>query len=202
MLQERWYPNAKVSVRNKATNIEWNVVSSDAGIYFIQNPPAGQYTITCVAPGFKEKIVEHVETEVDKVSSVGITLAVGTTNEMVTVAAQSGALLTTTSATVCTLVSQKEVGTLPLNGRSWVSLNFLNPGTATFHSNSDSFVNVTGSVSLGNFVVNGLRGYNILIVSAIPIFPAVLVKRLPNSLTRAVSSRRPYTPMAMQVATS
>src|SRR5258708_33767768 len=152
-------PNVKVTAKNDATNLTWSAVTSASGAYFIQDLPVGRYSITAEAPGFQRSVVQNFVTEVDRVSSVNITLSVGEVTQSVDVKAE-GELLTTTSGTIGNLVTSKEIETLPLNGRSWISLNYLTPSAVKFRGSSSANSNITASVAPGNFVVNGLRGGN------------------------------------------
>src|SRR5439155_2877877 len=124
-----------------------------------RNLAPGSYTVTAEVIGFQKAVIEHVLTEVEKISSVDITLSVGQVEQTVSVEA-TPSLITTTSGTVGNLVTQKEIETLPLNGRSWVSLNFLTPGAVPFHGATSGAIAITASVAPSNFTVNGLRGGN------------------------------------------
>lgn len=150
-------PNARVTARNEATNLQWNVTTGDRGAYFLRNLPVGRYTVTVEAPGFQKAVIEHVFTEVEKETSADITLALGTPAQSVTVTA-APPLLTATSGVVGNLVTSKEIDELPLNGRSWVSLNYLTPGATKFRGASAAFSNITETVAPTSFSVNGLRG--------------------------------------------
>ena len=152
-------PNVKITATNDATNLTWTALTGASGSYSIPALPPGSYTLSAEAGGFQKSVVEHVITEVDRVSSVNITLTVGGINQSVNVKAE-GELLTTTSGTVGNLVTSKEIETLPLNGRSWISLNYLTPSAVKFRGTSAATSNITASVAPGNFVVNGLRGGN------------------------------------------
>ena len=110
------------------------------------------------ASGFQTTTATHVVTEVDQVSTVNITLKVGATTAQVSVAA-TAATLNTESATVGTLVTTKELTNLPLDGRSWISLNYLAPGAVNFHGTT-AHESIMGSVTPPNVVLNGLRGGN------------------------------------------
>jgi hypothetical protein len=151
--------DAKITVRNEATGVGASTVSSTAGTYNIRNLIPGSYTVTGEVSGFKKSITEHVVTEVDKSSTVDIVLAVGSVTESVSVAAAEAVQLDTESSTVGQLITTKEIETLPLNGRNWISLNFLTPGAVTFHGTTAQ-ESVTAAVYPQNVVLNGLRGGN------------------------------------------
>ena len=150
-------PDVKVTATNEATGLTWATYTSSSGAYSIPNIPAGMYTVTAEASGFQKSHAEHVSTEVDKISTLDIKLVLGAVTQSVQVEG-AAPLLNTTSGTIGNLVTTKEIETLPLNGRSWISLNYLTPGAVKFRGTSSAFSNITASVAPGNFVVNGLRG--------------------------------------------
>jgi hypothetical protein len=47
-------PNATVTVKNEATGTERKVTSNESGYYTVTNIPAGFYSLTVEAPGFKK----------------------------------------------------------------------------------------------------------------------------------------------------
>ena len=152
-------PGAQITAMNESTNVETSTISSAAGTYVFQNLIPGPYTVTVTASGFQKSVVEHVRTEVDMVSTVDIKLRVGALAQQVTVTAAPAVRLNTESGTVAQLVSTKEIENLPLNGRSWVSLNYLTPGAVGFHGTTAG-ESVMASVTPTNVVLNGLRGGN------------------------------------------
>jgi len=150
---------AKVTVTNEATNVEWNTVSSASGAYIVRNLPPGTYSVAVEAPGFQRSATLHVSADVEKVSTVDVSLKVGASTQEVNVTATPATALNTESGTVGTLITPKEITTLPLNGRSWISLNYLSPGAVNFHGTTAN-ESVMSSVTPPNVVLNGLRGGN------------------------------------------
>src|SRR3954465_3714847 len=47
-------PKAQVTVKNEATGVDRVVSTNESGLYTVTNIPAGLYTITAEAPGFKK----------------------------------------------------------------------------------------------------------------------------------------------------
>jgi Carboxypeptidase regulatory-like domain len=152
-------PAATVTVENEASGVKWSTISTAAGLYIIRGLPPGSYTVTVDAHGFKEAVIAHVVTEVEQVKSASVKLSLGSQTQKVQVTASPNQL-NTNSGTIGTLVNQKQIETLPLNGRSWISLNYLAPGVTPFIGLSMNFSNMTESVAPGNVVANGLRGGN------------------------------------------
>ena len=151
--------NANITVQNDATKVEWRTVSSGTGGYIVRGLPPGTYNVTVQSPGFQKSVVTNVVTEVEKVSTVDASLKVGAETQEITVNATGATLLNTESGTVGTLITPREITTLPLNGRSWISLNFLTPGAVNFHGTTAN-ESVVASVTPPNVVLNGLRGGN------------------------------------------
>ena len=152
-------PRAKITATNEATNVEASTTSSTAGTYEIRNLIPGSYNVTAELSGFKTSVTSHVPTEVDKVSTVNIQLTIGTVSESVNVNAAEAVQLDTESSTVGQLITAREIENLPLNGRNWISLNYLTPGAVVFHGTTAG-ESVTSSVYPQNVVFNGLRGGN------------------------------------------
>jgi hypothetical protein len=150
---------AKVSIKNDSTNIEAKTVTSTSGVYTVPGLPVGLYTVTVEAGKFQTVIVNHVRTDIGATVELDQKMVVGQVTQTVTVTGSSSEL-NTTSATVGTLITNAEIDTLPLNGRSWISINYLSPGASAFHGTSLAFSDITLPISPGNFVVNGLRGSN------------------------------------------
>ena len=151
--------DARVTVTNETTNVEVVTVSSSAGAYRVENLIPGPYTVAVEARGFRKSIVTHVLAEVDKISTVDVGLTVGAVSQTVSVTAGEAVQLQTESSTVGQLITTKEIENLPINGRNWVSLNYLAPGAVPFHGTTAGEA-VTSPVYPQNVVLNGLRGGN------------------------------------------
>ena len=52
-------PNAKVTLKNEATNLDRVTVTSESGLYVFTNVPAGFYSVFAEAKGFKKFEVTH-----------------------------------------------------------------------------------------------------------------------------------------------
>ncbi len=120
-------PNAKVSLRNEATNTERTVMSNESGSFAFTNVQAGFYTVTAEAKGFKKFEVTHNKLDPSSTLAVDASLQVGSATETVEVAASAQALQTE-SAVVQTLVTRDQIDALELNGRNPVGLASLVPG--------------------------------------------------------------------------
>jgi hypothetical protein len=114
-------PNVTITATNTGTSAERVTVTDAAGVYTIPALVPGFYTLKAVATGFK--VVEHpnVELQVQQVLRQDFALEVGQTTQTVEVTG-SAELLTTDSAAVGTIIEQKQIIDIPLNGRNYIYL--------------------------------------------------------------------------------
>lgn len=120
-------PGAKVVVRNLATGVERSVTSNDLGYYVVPALPAGPYSVTVGKEGFQSQTVPELVLEVDKNATINLALKVGSVSESVSVVADAVAV-DTRNATLNTVITQKQITELPLNGRNVLQLMQLTPG--------------------------------------------------------------------------
>ena len=121
-------PGTSVVVRNLSTGAERTVESSELGYYVVTALPAGPYSMTVSKTGFQTQTVPQLVLEVDQNATINISLKIGGGSETVDVTAEVAAIDTRT-ATLNTVISQKQVNDLPLNGRNVLQLMQLTPGT-------------------------------------------------------------------------
>jgi hypothetical protein len=121
-------PRARVVVRSLATGVETTVESNDLGYYVVPALPAGPYSLTFSKTGFQTQTVPQLVLEVDQNATINITMKVGAVAETVTVSAET-AEVDTRTATLNTVINQKQIAELPLNGRNVLQLMQLTPGT-------------------------------------------------------------------------
>ncbi|MGA2772945.1 MAG: carboxypeptidase regulatory-like domain-containing protein [Bryobacteraceae bacterium] len=120
-------PKAQVTVKNDNTGTERRTTTSDTGVYSVTNIPAGYYTVTAEATGFKKFESSHNKLDPSAALGVDVTLAVGAATETIEVTASAQALQTE-SAIREALVAREQIDMLELNGRNPVNLAALAPG--------------------------------------------------------------------------
>ncbi len=146
---------ARVNAVNSGTRAVFETVADEQGLYTIRAVPIGVYDVTAESAGFKKFEAKGVRVQVNEVARVDMPLAVGATSESVTV---SGEVITvdTTSSTLKTVVDQKRIAELPLNGRNPTQLMRLVAGVVI-----DTRADVTSGTTYPGTVpvsVNGGRG--------------------------------------------
>jgi hypothetical protein len=120
-------PNAKVTATNIDTNVAHTTVSGSDGSYIIPLLPPGEYLINVEASGFRKLIQKGLTLQINQQAQLDLTLQLGQVSESVEVSAQAP-LLESESSSLGTVVTEKLVNQLPLNGRNFIQLAVLSPG--------------------------------------------------------------------------
>ncbi|HEY3838644.1 MAG TPA: carboxypeptidase regulatory-like domain-containing protein, partial [Bryobacteraceae bacterium] len=121
-------PHARVTARNAQTGLSRTVETPDSGEYTLPALDSGDYSVSAAASGFKSVVQDGVSIQYQQTRRVDIVLPLGNISDQVSVSATS-AQLQTEDATPSTVIDQKKVGDLPLNGRNFIQLAQLVPGT-------------------------------------------------------------------------
>jgi hypothetical protein len=129
-------PDATVDLVNAATNARRTVKSNGQGYYNFPDLDPATYTLTVNKTGFKQVTERNLELHVADVTALNVQLQVGATTDNVEVEA-SPVLVETQTGTVANTVLGTQVRELPLNGRNFVQLTTLMPGTSV-DSNFDN----------------------------------------------------------------
>jgi hypothetical protein len=122
-------PNAEVVIKEERTGFTRTVNTGSDGIYSAQSLPVGLYTVTTSPQGFKTTVASGIELHVSENLVVNLTLEVGAVSETVTVTAEA-ITVETRSGNVSSLIGEKQVTELPLNGRNYAQLALIVPGVS------------------------------------------------------------------------
>lgn len=134
---------AKITVTSQGTGAVRDSVSDDAGHYLIPLLPVGIYTLHVEFPGFQASDTKDVRLQVDEQREIDFTLAPASV--AATVEVSSAAVeVETSNASLGQVITSQQVAQLPLNGRDFVQLATLTPGT-TAETNTNSFFNGAAS---------------------------------------------------------
>src|SRR5271165_1880572 len=140
-------PSARVVAQSAQTGARRAVSSNQYGEYSVPALLPGAYELTVEANGFKTIHQSGILLEVDQRARLDFTLTVGSTSETITVEG-SAPLLNQSDASVSTVIGNRFVENMPLNGRSFSSLIELAPGVVLTPANI---------YEQGRFSVNGQR---------------------------------------------
>src|SRR5579872_4573461 len=130
---------AKVTVTAQTTNISREAMTDTSGHYLVPLLGVADYTIRIEATGFKPAESKDVRLQIDEHRELDFKLVPASVSTSVEVSAAEVAVETTTPA-LGQVITSEEVAELPLNGRDFVQLATLTPGT-TQESNPGSFFN-------------------------------------------------------------
>jgi hypothetical protein len=120
-------PDVQVTVTNTGTGLTTKTKTASNGTYMVPQLPVGNYTVVFSRAGFRSLIRKGIVLTASSVTTVDATLTVGKVVQNVTVSANAEMVQTGTS-TLGSLISQRAVVELPLNGRNPASLVLLSPG--------------------------------------------------------------------------
>ncbi len=144
---------ATVKVRNTGTGLERTVTTSASGSYTISELPIGGYSVTVTQSGFQTSVTSDVSVNVATERRVDVQLKVGQVTQTVEVSGGDLPQIETTSNDLGGVLTSQAVEDLPINGRDYTKLIFLNPGVA---GSPDQITDSPGS--FGEFSMNGARG--------------------------------------------
>ncbi|MBI3694826.1 MAG: TonB-dependent receptor [Acidobacteria bacterium] len=122
----------------------------------------GGYTVEVTHPGFKKLTRQGVGLRVDEVLELRLTLEPGGVTESVTVTAEATQLEEKTHS-IGQAVDSRTILQLPLNGRNYLQLGNLTPGTTPNVRSRDKTFSAYGNRGLQNaFLLDGARNQNYL----------------------------------------
>jgi hypothetical protein len=110
-------PGVRVEVKNIGTNVMVATLTDSSGQYSVPFLKPGSYSVALAALGFKTFVRDGLSLSVGDTLEVDITLEVGAVTEQLTVTGEAP-LLETAKADRGTLVDERTVAEMPLNGRN------------------------------------------------------------------------------------
>src|SRR6476469_560888 len=158
---------AKITVKNTAMGIERTTQTNSTGAYEVPALPPGTYSVQVEMTGFETQLAKNLVLQVSQNSVQNFGLKVASTSEVVTVEA-TAPLVEATTMTVGQTISQRTVQEIPLNGRHFVDLGLLIPGSVTPPQNGFLTAPLRGQGSFAintagnredtvNFMINGIK---------------------------------------------
>lgn len=130
---------AKVTVTAPATGSSRETTTDSSGHYIVPLLGVANYTIHAEAPGFAAQEIKDVVLQTNEQRELDLKLSPATIQQTVDVVAAPVAV-ETANPTLGQVINSQQVAELPLNGRDFVQLATLTPGTVQ-ESNPQSFFN-------------------------------------------------------------
>jgi hypothetical protein len=133
-------PGVNVTAMHVESGNTFSAITDVRGTYVINGMRAGVYKVTVELQGFASQVRDGLELQVGQHPVLNFKLAVTAVAETVTV---SGAapLIDTTQSKLSGNIDPRQIRELPLNGRNWMDLTLLSPGSRV---NSVSGTALTG----------------------------------------------------------
>jgi hypothetical protein len=146
-------PGATVTIRNVNTGLVRTTETQADGSYRVPELPIGTYDVTAEKADFQTSVTSGVKVDVAAERRVDSALKPGAVKEQITVSGEELPVIETTSDNLGGTLTQESVKDLPINGRDYTKLIYLNPGVA---GSPDQITDSPGS--FGEFSMNGARG--------------------------------------------
>jgi hypothetical protein len=128
---------ATVTATSQGTGASRETKTDEVGRYVISLLPVGMYTLRVESQGFQPVETKDVKLQVDEQRELNFTLAPGTVSTAIEVSANQVAV-ETSNPSLGQVITSQQVSQLPLNGRDFVQLATLTPGTIQ-ETNPNSF---------------------------------------------------------------
>ena len=120
---------AIVQVTQTRTGLVRETRATDEGLFTIANVPPGPIDVSVTAGGFAARRITGLVAETGAVLDVDVVLQLAGVEERITVAGAAGTV-DIVGSEVGTVISAREIDSLPLNGRNFLELAFLAPGNS------------------------------------------------------------------------
>jgi hypothetical protein len=144
-------PGAIVALTDVGKQVPIKTVSNQQGLYEFPIVPPGSYALKAEAPGFSPYHQSPVTLQVDQRARADIMLAVSGSSAVVEVNANVSGVQTESSS-VGDVIESKTISDVPLNGRFFLDLAQLVPGSVLASTNNRS--GSTTASAFGAFSIN------------------------------------------------
>jgi hypothetical protein len=151
---------ATVEAIEVATNLSHKSISSSAGEFSFQELPLGTYSITVTAGGFQIEKVNSVPVTAGVIYTLPVKLTVASAGIQTVEVSAAAYALDTTTTTQTTIIDEKTVADVPLNGRDFTQLITLTPGFADSGAGGYGSLNGTRANQI-NWQIDGVDNNDI-----------------------------------------
>ncbi len=171
-----------IKATNSAINVERLSTSDESGRYQLGPLPIGNYSLEASAIGFKTQIIGSLSLEIGRRVTQDFQMELGPVSEQVFVSPDNAGI-DQSSVSVGHVIDRRTVQEIPLNGRYFLDLGLLVPGSVTPPQGAFSATPMRGLGALAintagnreetvNYLVNGIT-LNNLTFSSISFQPSI-----------------------------
>src|SRR5215217_3494962 len=123
-------PGVTITLTNQSTNAVRELQTNESGLYVMPAIQPGVYTLKATLSGFRTLERKDITVQVGSASRIPLTLEVGQLTEVVEITG-GAPLLQSSNSAVGTVIENRAIVELPLNGRNYLQLASLIPGATT-----------------------------------------------------------------------
>ncbi|MCI0663290.1 MAG: TonB-dependent receptor [Acidobacteria bacterium] len=175
-------PGVEITLLDHATGVTRIVKSDSEGNYQVAAMPVGTYRVKAQVTGFQTQVVERLNVEVGRTHVRDFCLRIGEFSQELNVISDNS-LIDEATTSVGHVINQRTVQEIPLNGRYFLDLGLLIPGSVTppqgafsaspFRGQGALAINTAGNrEETVNYMINGIT-INNLAFSSIGFQPSV-----------------------------
>lgn len=147
---------ASVTLTDLSTNATRVAPTNGDGIYAFPSLVPGKFNLLVQMPGFKSESRTDIDLQVQQTLRADFTLQPGQVSESIVVSA-AAEQLNTDNATVGTVIENKRIVELPLNGRDYLQLVQLSPNVTASFGSAQSTNRQGGTRAGENLSIGGQR---------------------------------------------
>ena len=123
-------PGVTVTLTNEGTGLQRTTVSDSGGRFNFPSLPVGSYGLNAKLEGFRQFATSNVRLNAEDIRQVDVVMPIGDLTETVNVSGAAESVQTV-GGSLSTVVDEKRIQELPLNGRDPLQLQLLLPGAVT-----------------------------------------------------------------------
>jgi hypothetical protein len=149
-------PNVAVTITGQATGVSMSTRTDAEGNYEFPTVRPGTYKLRAEQKGFQTFVEGNVVLNVDDRLRVDPIMQVGETSTVLTVEVQT-TTVQTESSSLGSVVENKKIVELPLNGRFFLDLALMQAGTVVPSTNNRTFLAVPSGIGISGINASGTR---------------------------------------------
>ena len=133
-------PSANIKATNDATGLVYSAISSSAGEFSLPYLPLGDYTVEVSASGFQTLKINKVPVSAGQTYDLRASMRVSAVSSTIEVSAATLAV-ETSSTVLTTVLPERSVQDLPMNGRDFTQFLAMTPGFTGYPAQADGSMN-------------------------------------------------------------
>ena len=149
-------PNVTVTLTGQETGVSLTTITDSTGNYEFPTVRPGTYKLKAEQKGFQTYAQASIILAVDDRLRVDPVMQVGETSTVVTVDSQA-TTVSTESSSLGSVVENKKIVEMPLNGRFFLDLALLQAGTVVPSTNNRTFLAAPSGIGISGINASGTR---------------------------------------------